>query len=214
MATTLLQNFRGARGLIVAPDQGSVDTLSSVLTKLGLAVERLPVPEAGERLDVSGVQPSGDILFIDGDLDAVLPGELRGESLPPAPVIGLVGSEAPSRLKNLINQGATAFLRKPVYAGAVYTALFIGVNQHLQRKALLTELEEHRDRRRRRRAVVKAIISIMNQYAIDDDEAYAIVRRNSMRARQSLEDYCQDYLAFRSTLTEEVSASELRQATR
>jgi len=37
---------------------------------------------------------------------------------------------------------------------------------------------------------VKAIVLIMHQAGVDDDEAYALLRRESMRSRQSLEDYC------------------------
>jgi AmiR/NasT family two-component response regulator len=95
----------------------------------------------------------------------------------------------------------TAFLRKPIYAGAVYTTLFLGVNQYLQRKALADQLSEHQDRRRRRRLVIKTIVRIMERHSVDDDEAYAILRRDSMRSRLSLEDYCEQYLAFRSEPT-------------
>lgn len=201
MAPALLQNFRGARALIFASGEGGIDTLASVLGKLGLTVERPEIPAAGAPFDTSSLQSDRDVLFIDGDLDAVLSSSAFANGLPPAAVIGLVGVEAPSRLKGLMNQGATAFLRKPVYAGAVYTTLFLGVNQHLQRKEIVEQLAEQHDRRRRRRTVIKTIVRVMKQHAIDDDEAYAILRRDSMRSRQSLEDYCENYLTCRSEPT-------------
>jgi AmiR/NasT family two-component response regulator len=44
-------------------------------------------------------------------------------------------------------------------------------------------------RRRQRRAVVKAIVRIMKVHRVDDDEAYRLLRRESMRARLSVEAY-------------------------
>ena len=201
MTQAPIQNFRGMRAVIFASGDGGVDTLASVLVKLGVVVEGPAPPPAGPVRDMSVFSPDSDILFIDGDLDGVLSPDAFANGLPPAPVIGLVGVEAPSRLKGLMAQGATAFLRKPVYAGAVYTTLFLGVNQHLQRKAVVDQLSEHQDRRRRRRLVIKTIVRIMERDGVDDDEAYAILRRDSMRGRVSLEDYCEQYLACRSEPT-------------
>ncbi|MCJ8143685.1 ANTAR domain-containing protein [Ancylobacter sp. A5.8] len=196
-----VQNFRGMRAVIFASSDGGVDTLASVLAKLGLAVERPGLPAPAGAIDISSFGFERDVLFVDGDLDGVLGPDAIVNGLPPAPVIGLVGVEAPGRLKGLMAQGATAFLRKPVYAGAVYTNLFLGVNQYLQRRAIVDQLSEHQDRRRRRRLVIKSIVRIMAQHAVDDDEAYAILRRCSMRSRMSLEDYCEQQLACRSELT-------------
>ncbi|WP_103119650.1 ANTAR domain-containing response regulator [Methylopila sp. Yamaguchi] len=200
MTEVHLQNFRGMRAVIFAAGEGGIDTLASVLTKLGLAVER-PAALDGPVVDMAAFSSGRDVLFIDGDLEGVLSSAAFSNGLPPAAVIGLVGVEAPSRLKGLMHQGATAFLRKPVYAGAVYTTLFLGVNQHLQRKAIVDQLAEHQDRRRRRRLVIKTIVRIMERHGVDDDEAYSILRRDSMRGRISLEDYCEQYLACRSEPT-------------
>ncbi|RXF72774.1 ANTAR domain-containing response regulator [Hansschlegelia zhihuaiae] len=201
MTPALLQNFRGMNATIFASREGGIDTLASVLTKLGLVVHGPALPSVEGAVRVADFAFDRDVLFIDGDLAAVLSPDRFVNGLPPAAVIGLVGVEAPSRLKALMNQGATAFLRKPVYAGAVYTTLFLGVNQFLQRKTVLDQLGEHRDRRRRRRLVIKTIVRIMELRAVDDDEAYAILRRDSMRSRLSLEDYCEQHLACRSEPT-------------
>jgi AmiR/NasT family two-component response regulator len=40
--------------------------------------------------------------------------------------------------------------------------------------------------------VVKVIIRTMSEYGIDDDEAYDLLRRRSMRTRQTMEDLCKD----------------------
>ena len=112
--------------------------------------------------------------------------------LPPAPIIGLLGVSAPSRLKALMRAGATSFLRKPIHGAAVYPALFIGVNEYRRHRHLETLLEDQGRRRRGRRDVVKAIIRTMSEYGIDDDEAYDLLRRRSMTLRQTMEDLCED----------------------
>ena len=205
MAPRLIQNYRGTRALVIASDGGAIDILEATLVKLGLSVERAPLADSAVEYDIEQLRAGADLLFVDGDLGVTLCGEGLVDRLPPIPVIGIVGAEAPSRLKALMNQGATAFLRKPVYPGAVYTALFLGINQFLQRRDLEVQLDEHQKRRRRRRVVVKAIVQLMQKSGIDDDEAYAQLRRDSMRMRCSLEDYCEDYLNDRSTMTVDTS---------
>jgi AmiR/NasT family two-component response regulator len=88
--------------------------------------------------------------------------------------------------------GATSFLRKPVHVAAVYPALFVGINEYRRHRHLETLLEDQERRRRSRRDVVKAIIRTMSECGIDDDEAYDLLRRRSMRTRQTMEDLCKD----------------------
>lgn len=214
MAPRLLQNFNGGRALIVTANPSAVEALEGTLAKLGVGAEYPAIVDGRAQVDLAALNPEQDILFIDGDLDGVLALDIEEPSrLPPVPVIGLVGVEAPSRLKSLINLGATAFLRKPVHGAAVYTALFLGINQFLLRAELNGRLEEMERRRRGRRSVIKAIVDLMGRAGIDDDEAYNRLRRESMRSRLSLEEYCEDYLGSRAKEPERLAqphASERR----
>lgn len=214
MAPRLLQNFNGGRALVVTANRSAVEALDMTLAKLGVAAEYPEIVEMRAEIDFATLNPERDILFIDGDLDvgvATEPDEVS--RLPLVPVIGLVGVETPGRLKNLINLGATAFLRKPVHGAAVYTALFLGINQFLLRSDMHGRLEEMERRRRGRRSVVKAIVALMTDAGVDDDEAYNRLRRESMRSRQNLEDYCEEYLGSRAktpnrTAHEQVSPAQ------
>ena len=198
MTLRLLQNFKGGRAIIVAKRSGWEGTLETTLAKLGVTSEYPDIAGGRVQLDICGLQPERDILFIDGDLEGAVAIEVDAASrLPPVPVIGLVGVEAPSRLKALVNLGATSFLRKPVHGGAVYTSLFMGVNQFLLRSDMYSRLQDLEERRRGRRAVVRAIILLM-QSGLDEDAAYSQLRRESMRARQSLELYCEEFLSRRT----------------
>ncbi|MBS7543975.1 ANTAR domain-containing response regulator [Ancylobacter oerskovii] len=199
MAPRLLQNFNGGRAHIVTTSLSAVEALPVTLGKLGVSAEFVPLADGRAALDLAGLQPERDILFIDSDLDNPIALDIDpGSRQPPVPVIGLVGVEAPSRLKHLVNLGATAFLRKPVHGAAVYTALFLGINQFTLRGDLRARLDDMDRRRRGRRAVVKAIIACMKETGVDDDEAYEWLRRESMRSRQPLEDYCEAFMRKRA----------------
>ncbi|PZA11811.1 ANTAR domain-containing protein [Rhodopseudomonas palustris] len=194
-----VQNFKGGRALLVMERTGREGALEPTLAKLGVTCEAAPIVDGRAQLDLASLQPDRDMLFVDGDLDGVLAVELNPLShLPPVPVIGLVGVEAPSRLKALVNLGATAFLRKPVHGGAVYSALFMGINQFLLRGGMQERLQTLEERRRGRRAVLRAVVQRMRDSGLDEDGAYDQIRRESMRVRQSLESYCEDLLSRRA----------------
>ena len=194
MSPRLVQNFSSSRAIICAGECGSIDPLARTLVNLGLSVEHCGLTDRplGEG---AAFKPDRDILFLDGDTDVSatwalpLPG-----LLPPMPVIALVGHEAPSRLKALMQCGATAFLRKPVHGAGVYSALFVGVNEYRHRRHLEARLSEHESRRRSRRILIKAIVHLVRHEGMDDDTAYEYLRKESMKSRQSVEAFCEAYI--------------------
>lgn len=189
----LLQNFSDTRAIVVTDRAASVDVLTTTLTRLGVNTDPADILESIAAIDLATLQPERDIIFIDGDISdgAVLPLSSIGR-LPPAPIIGLLGVSAPSRLKALMRAGATSFLRKPIHSAAIYPALFVGVNEYHRHRHLEALLEDQNRRRRGRRDVVKAIVRTMSDYGIDDDEAYDLLRRRCMKTRQTMEDFCKD----------------------
>jgi AmiR/NasT family two-component response regulator len=201
MTFRLLQNFKGGRALVVTRQAGSEGALGTTLAKLGVTCEYPEIVGGRAQIDIAALLPERDILFVDGDLEGAVAIEVNPVSkLPPVPVIGLVGVEAPSRLKALVNLGATSFLRKPVHGGAVYTSLFMGINQFLLRSDMYERLQSLESRRRGRRAVIRAVVLLMQDTGLNDDDAYSQLRRESMRARQSLELYCEEFLSRRASL--------------
>src|ERR1700726_1801852 len=189
----LLQNFSGGRAIVVTDRASSLDVLTTTLDRLGVTTNPADIVGSIADIDLATLQPDRSIVFIDGDISdgAVLPLSAIGR-LPPAPIIGLLGVSAPSRLKALMRAGATSFLRKPIHGAAVYPALFVGVNEYHRHRHLEALLEDQNRRRRGRRDVVKAIVRTMSDYDIDDDEAYDLLRRRCMKTRQTMEDFCRD----------------------
>jgi AmiR/NasT family two-component response regulator len=189
----LLQNFNGGRALVVTDRASSMDVLVTALERLGVTTDPANIVTSVAVIDLATLQPERDIIFIDGDISdaATLPLSTVGH-LPPAPVIGLIGVAAPSRLKTLMRVGATSFLRKPIHGSAVYPALFVGINEYRRHRHLEALLEDQERRRRGRRDVVKAIIRVMSDYGMNDDAAYDLLRRRCMKTRQTMEDLCRD----------------------
>lgn len=189
----IVQNFVGYRAMIVTESPAAVALLEATLSNLGLSTFHLEVDGGRVEIKEDWLAHDQTVLIIDSDINVSveLPGAQKSPNLP---VIGIIGLEAPSRLRSLMRLGATATLRKPVHGGSVYAALFVGINEFRRRRALVLELENHERRRRGRRYLVKAIIAVMKSTACDEDQAYDKLRRESMRQRQNLEDYCESII--------------------
>lgn len=187
IAPRLVQNFRDVRALVVAGSNAQLGFLEAALERLGLDVERVEALAA-----LPGMHEDRTIIFVDGDLAQPLVLPLSPSAgLPPVPVIGLIGVETPGRLRAMMGLGATAFLRKPVHGASIYPALYLGVNEHRRQRELERRLQQQEARLRGRRFVMRAVVQLAVQHGLDDERAYALLRRESMRSRRSLEDYCE-----------------------
>jgi AmiR/NasT family two-component response regulator len=207
----LLQNFSGGRAIVVTDQPDAIGALTETLLRLGVSTTPADIVASAAGIDAATLQPDRDVIFVDGDIidGTILPVSTIGR-LPPAPVIGLLGVSAPSRLKALMRAGATSFIRKPVHGAAVYPALFVGINEYRRRRYLEVLLDDQERRRRGRRDVVKAIIRTMSTHGIDDDAAYDLLRRQSMQTRQTMEDLCKDLLRTPAQQQGDVAPRETR----
>lgn len=182
----LIQNFRRSQGLLWASADFNADAFGRTLLRLGVSLKRV------EHVKGSELDPDRDIVFLDAD-QAINPVPLLhpGTNLSAAPVIGIVGVEAPSRLKLLAEAGATAILRKPVQGATVYSALFLGVNNYRRLRSAEVRLAVGDRKRRARRFLIKAVVALVQGRGLSDDDAYAELRRESMRRRVDLEEFCE-----------------------
>lgn len=189
----IIQNFSGYRATIITDARPAVEQLHATLTKLSLLPIYADIVDGHVQLEITTLNADQDVLFIDSDVNVAIEIPFH-QKISLLPVIGIVGVEAPSRLKSLMLLGATAVLRKPVHGGSVYSALFMGINEFRRRRALMDNLDDHERRRRSRRHLVKAIIAIMKTTGCDEDHAYDRLRRESMHQRMNLEDYCESFI--------------------
>ncbi len=190
IAPRTIKNFRGFRGLWLGPPSPAATMLAATMERLGATFEL--------RTDWSSddVHLERDICFIDGDTMFDASGLCApGQQQPLVPVIGVVGSEVPSRLKALFDVGATALLRKPVHPSTVYSALFLAANNHARLARLAHRTAEQDRRLGGRRFVIKAVVKLVQEHGICDEQAFALLRRESMRLRIGIEDYAKTVCA-------------------
>ena len=94
----IIQNFLGYRAFVVSEAPADITQLDTSLAKLGLGVSYPAVEGGTVRLGEEVLASDQSVLFVDADLNLTVEG-LGQERLPRIPVIGLIGVEAPSRLK-------------------------------------------------------------------------------------------------------------------
>jgi AmiR/NasT family two-component response regulator len=210
-----VQNFRQRRALILSRDARAIEAISTMVARLGMSVEALSPEDCSLPLLPTGAEAQRDVLFLDGDLN-VLPeagqsGTGGGMQIH-FPVVGLVGIEAPSRLRSLMQFGATAFLSKPVHSGSVFSALYLAVNTFETMAGLRLSVEELEHRRRYRRHVIKAVTLVMKSHSLDDEGAFALLRKEAMRARLSLEAYCEGVVQRSTTRSIDDKGPDEKQA--
>ncbi|AGT10721.1 ANTAR domain-containing response regulator [Paracoccus aminophilus] len=191
--TRVIQNFTGRQALLALGQSRSRDTLVATLARLGIEAVDIAIEEwIGGEIGIP-VTPEGHLAFIDLDLAFPSP-QSDGAAVGLCPTIALIGSEVPSRLRLMVELGATASLTKPVYGGSVYSALFLAVNEFNLRAGLHQRLRDYEERRRKRPALISAIIRLMAEGQCDEAAAFLQLRRDSMRHRMSIEDYAESFL--------------------
>ncbi len=177
---TALPNFRGQRALVLHWKDKNRVTLVRQLETLGLKVEVL--------WPADGVSANGyDVIFFDADqgydgLFAWPPDQ------PPIPLIALMGSEAPGRIEWTLSCAPSAYLVKPIGSTGVFSALAIAFHTFETRMQFKDAIADLTHRTKSRSIVFKAVLSVMSHFGVDDDEAYQLLRAESMNQRVSIED--------------------------
>lgn len=180
-------NFRGLGALLLLPEDQNRAVLERTLLRLGLLVRH---QRPADTVLVPDDQDKPiDIVFADADGCAM-------PSLPKPmdayPVIALIGHETPTRLLRSHEMAADTFLLKPVRTQGVFTAIFFAINEHRQRRCLEIRIADMDVRHAARRHVIKAILLIMDQFDLDEDQAFCRLREESMTRRQTIEDVCRE----------------------
>lgn len=177
---TALPNFRGQRALVLHWKDKNRVTLVRQLETLGLEVEVL--------WPADGVSAIGyDVIFFDADqgYDGLF---AWPSDQPPIPLIALMGSEAPGRIEWALSCAPSAYLVKPMGSTGVFSALAIAFHAFETRKQLKDAIAELTHRTKSRSIVFKAVLSVMAHFGVGDDEAYRLLRAESMNQRVSIED--------------------------
>jgi AmiR/NasT family two-component response regulator len=188
MTMTSPFSVRGRRALVVMRDERDISILRRQLGRLGMIVAECDPAELLPR------DESHEIIIVDAD---AIP--IRSDTAPAwktnAPIIALIGTETPSRLKWLLDLQPASFLVKPLRSAGLYTALVVAFDSALRKKDAAAHVERLEDRIRSRRIVFAAVLQIMRGHALSETEAFVLIRQTAMRHRTTIEQLSAEIIA-------------------
>jgi AmiR/NasT family two-component response regulator len=173
-------SVRGRRALAIVRDERDLSVLTRQLDRLGMTAVDCDPHDAIPPLD------SFDVIIVDSD---TIPVRL---DLCPAvafriPVIALVGTETPSRLKGVLDLEPSCFLVKPLRSAGLYSALVLAFDQARRREDASRRVERLEEQVRARRVVLAALLQVMRVRDLSEPEAFAWIRRCAMEQRMTIE---------------------------
>ena len=173
-------SVRGRRALMVMRDEREISIVRRQLSRLGMAIsEHDPAepPTPNQAADI--ILMDADAIPIKSDQATLWKGNI--------PIIALIGTETPSRLKWLLDLQPASFLVKPLRSAGLYTALVVAFDSAQRRVDDAAHLEKLEDRIRSRRFVFAAVLQIMRSHDMSETDAFALIRQTAMRHRTTIE---------------------------
>jgi AmiR/NasT family two-component response regulator len=171
-------SVRGRHALLIIKDERDSSIVRRQFGRLGMSVseadpEQLTAPETPV-----------DVIVLDADSIPI-------KSVPALtcdlPVIALIGTETPSRLKWLLDLQPASFLIKPLRSAGLYTALVVAFDCAQRRSEEAAHIERLETRIRSRRLVVAAVLQLMRGHGLSEEDAFALLRQTAMRHRTTIE---------------------------
>ena len=173
-------SVRGRRALMVMRDEREISIVRRQLSRLGMTIsEHDPAepPPPNQAVDV--ILMDADSIPIKSDYATLWKGNV--------PVIALIGTETPSRLKWLLDLRPASFLIKPLRSAGLYTALVVAFDSAQRRVDDAAHIEKLEDRIRSRRVVFAAVLQIMRAHGMSETDAFTLIRQTAMRHRTTIE---------------------------
>jgi AmiR/NasT family two-component response regulator len=180
-------SVRGRRALMVMRDEREIAIVRRQFHRLGMAVSEHDPAETPPDESVDVVVMDADTIPIKSDLATAWKAG--------APIIALIGTETPSRLKWLLDLKPASFLVKPLRSAGLYTAVVIAFDFAQRRIDEAAHIERLEDRIRSRRVVFSAVLQIMRGHGMSETEAFALIRQTAMRHRTTIEQLSAEIVA-------------------
>jgi two-component system, response regulator PdtaR len=171
-------SLRGRKALIAIKDDRDRSIAGRQLERLGIDIvtwERDSAPAC-----------RADVVLIDDEFLPLVPAMQR--ALLGSPVIALVGTETPSRLKLVLDLDPASFLVKPLRSAGIYAALVIAFERTERTSELKQQVFKLEERLRSRRIVLAAVLQVMHLHAVAEPAAFAMIRRAAMEQRKTIEE--------------------------
>ena len=180
-------SVRGRRALIVMRDEREISIVHRQLSRLGMTIAEHDPAEAPP-------DENADVVVMDAD-SIPIKSDLATAWKAGAPIIALIGTETPSRLKWLLDLQPASFLVKPLHSAGLYTALVVAFDSAQRRIDETAHLERLEDRIRSRRVVFAAVLQIMRAHDLSESDAFRLIRQTAMRHRTTIEQLSAEIIA-------------------
>ena len=138
-----------------------------------------------------------DLIMFDSD-HASVASHGRQIDWPDVPRIAILGTETPSRLLWVIDQGVSGYLRKPVRYEGVLSACILACDNHRAHRALRGRVEQLEERLKGRKFVLSAQLMLMKDQGLSEDQAFSFLRTLAMKRQVSVEKLSVELLASES----------------
>jgi AmiR/NasT family two-component response regulator len=185
-------SVRGRRALLVMRDEREISIMRRQLDRLGMTISEVDPADPAPPVETADVIVlDTDIIPIKSDSKSDLAAIWKTDT----PIIALVGTETPSRLKWLLDLQPASFLIKPLRSAGLYTALVVAFDCAQRRNDELTRTERLEERVRARRIVSAAVLLVMRSQDLAESDAFALIRRTAMRQRVTIEQLSADVVA-------------------
>ena len=181
-------SVRGRNALLIMRDEREISIVRRQLNRLGMSVAEAD-PEQGLDSKVSA-----DVIVLDAD-GVPIKSDVAPALKTNVPVIALIGTETPSRLKWLLDLRPASFLIKPLRSAGLYTALVVAFDCAQRRSEEAAHLEKLEDRVRSRRVVFAAVLQLMRVHGLSEEDAFALLRQTAMRFRTTIEQLSAEIIA-------------------
>lgn len=172
-------SLRGRKALVAIKDERDASIVRRQFERLGIDSTTWG---AGAALDVSP-----DVALIDDEflpLTQLAQRTLLGR----CPVIALLGTETPSRLKLVFDLDPASFLVKPLRSAGIYAALVMAFERNERTNELKQQVVKLEQRLRSRRVVLAAVLQVMHSNALSEPAAFALIRKAAMEQRKTIEE--------------------------
>ncbi len=178
-ARRILEDLRGARVLVVHPNDEDGTVLVDHLRRLGCEVRAIwPLPHS--------LPDNFDTLFIQLDEQPV-PEALSAAIEDKAPaIIAIVTYESPTSLKAIIDINAHGVISKPLRALGILTQFALARYRCSYEKRLSSKVQKLEETLKGRRLVDKAVKLLVELQKIEEDTAYKFLRDQATAKRVTL----------------------------
>jgi two-component system, response regulator PdtaR len=172
-------SLRGRKALVAIKDERDASIVRRQFERLGVDIIAWEPGVAVECVP--------DVTVIDDDF-LPLPSSAKHGFLERCPVIALLGTETPSRLKLVLELDPASFLVKPLRSAGIYAALVIAFERNERTNELKQQVAKLDLRLRSRRLVLAAVLQVMHTNAVAEPAAFALIRRAAMEQRKTIEE--------------------------